>query len=73
VFEYAVTFSPTVAISVNVVPLGDLSILKPVSLFAESVHFRSIRVADTVVALKLIGAATGAGLAADVVAVAVFE
>ena len=54
-------------------PSGDLSTLKPVSLFEVSVHFRSILVADTAVAVKLVGAGGGVGPAADVVAVLLFE
>jgi hypothetical protein len=68
-----VTLPPAVAISANVEPSSDLSILNPLSLFALSVHFRSIRVADTVDAVKLVGEAGAAGTAAGVVAVPVFE
>ena len=66
---YAVVFAFRVAISAKVTPSVDCSTLKAVSLKALSVQARLIRLEETVVAVRLEGAA-GTG---SVVAVAAFE
>ena len=48
-------FEPTVVISVHVLLLGDLSILKPVSLFELSVHDTFICVVETADAAGFVG------------------
>ena len=53
---YVVTFAPTVAICVNVVPLLERSTLNPVSLFELSVQDRLIWLDDTAVAVRFVGA-----------------
>ena len=57
VFEYTVTFAPTLAIWVNVVPFPERSTLNPVSLLELSVQERLIRLDDTAVATRFVGAA----------------
>jgi hypothetical protein len=59
VFEYAVTFAPTVAIRLNLPPLLERYTLKLVSLFELSVHDKLIWLAETAVAVRLLGAAGG--------------
>jgi hypothetical protein len=55
---YVVTFAPTAAISVNVTPASvERSILNSVSLSELSVQDRAISLDDTVVAIRLLGAA----------------
>ena len=72
-FEYIVTFAPTFAIWAKVVPFVPRSILNPVSLFELSVQERLIRLDDTAVATRFVGAAkVGVGVGVGVaVAVAV--
>ena len=50
-----VTFAPTIAICVNVVPSVERSTLNPVSLFELSVQDRLIWLDDTAVAVRLVG------------------
>ena len=50
-----VTFAPTVAICVNVVPSVERSTLNPVSLFELSVQDRLIWLDDTAVAVRFVG------------------
>ena len=54
---YVLTFAPTVAICVNVVPSSERSILNPVWLFELSVQDRLIRLDDAAVAVRFVGAA----------------
>jgi hypothetical protein len=55
VLTYMVTFAPTVAICVNVVPSVERSTLNPVSLFELSVQDRLIWLDDTAVAVRFVG------------------
>jgi hypothetical protein len=66
-----VTFAPTVAICVNVVPSIERSTLNPVSLFELSVQDRSIWLDDTAVAVRFV-AGLGVGQAPEY-ELAVFE
>ena len=59
VFEKVVTFAPLVAIVEKLVPFIDRCILNPVSLFELSVHDRLIRLEETAVAVRLLGAVGG--------------
>jgi hypothetical protein len=71
VLAYLVTFAPTVAICVNVLPSIERSTLNPVSLFELSVQDRLIRLDDTAPAVRFVGA-RGVGIGVGVnVAVAV--
>ena len=65
---YVVTFAPTVAISVKVIPASvERSILNSVSLSELSVQDRSISLDDTTVAIRLLGAAgVGVGVGVSV-------
>ena len=65
VLEYAVTFAPTSAIWEKVAPSGERSILKPASFVALSVHFRSMRLVDAAVTVRLVGAAGAGWVVAD--------
>jgi hypothetical protein len=67
--------APTCAICAKFVQFGFLqrSILNPLSLFELSLQERLMRVFDTAVALRPLGAAGSGGGGADVVALAVFE
>src|SRR3972149_6657832 len=60
------TLAPTVAISVKLVPLVERSILKLLSLLALSLQVRLIWLAETALAVRLEGAAGGAGPAGAV-------
>jgi hypothetical protein len=62
---YVVTFAPTVAISVNVVPSLERCILNPVSLFELSVQDRLIWLDDAAAAVRFVGAA-GVGIGVEV-------
>ena len=67
---YVVTFPPTVATSVNVIPASvERSILNSVSFSELSAQDRSISLDDTAVAIRLLGAAgvgVGVGVAVGV-------
>jgi hypothetical protein len=56
VFTYMVTFAPSVAICVNVVPSVERSTSNPVSLFESSVQDRLIWLDETAVAVRFVGA-----------------
>ena len=53
---YVVTFAPTVAIRLNLLPCLERYTLKPVSLFELSVQDRLIWLDDAAVALRFVGA-----------------
>lgn len=54
-----VTSAPTVAIALNLLPRLERYTLNPVSLFELSVHDKVISLAETAVAVRLLGAAGG--------------
>jgi hypothetical protein len=56
VFEYVVTFGPTVASALNTMPFVDRSITKFVSFVDRSVHDKSIWLLETTVAVRFDGA-----------------
>jgi hypothetical protein len=64
-FEKVVTFAPLRAICPNVVPFGERSTLKPVSLFELSVQDRLIWLDEIAVAARFVGAA-GVGIGVGV-------
>jgi hypothetical protein len=67
VFEYVVTFAPTVAICLNALPRFLRYTLNPVSLFELSVQDRLIWLRDTAVAVRFVGASgVGVGVAVGV-------
>ena len=59
--EKVLTFGPTLAISLKDLPFFARSIVNPASLAALSVHFRSTRLTEMVVAIRPEGAAGGDG------------
>jgi hypothetical protein len=73
VLAYVVTFAPTVAIRLKLLPWLERYTSNPVSLFERSVQERLIWPDDTAVAVRFVGAAgVGAGVGVGVgVAVAV--
>ena len=66
---YVLTFAPTVAICVKLVPLRDCSTPKPVSLFELSVQLKFTWLEEAAVATRFVGAAgvgVGVGVAVGV-------